>query len=258
MSNWMYGFCETLRTSDLFTAGASTTTGVSGGAITAVCLQAGVSLSPDSEFQRALRAALKRKGSNTTLAIRDALDAALPSDVATRIGGRARIAIVRADGTAWRTRQPRLFETFEDKADVIGAVCASAHLPYLMNGEATATWRGKAYQDAACFGYLTMPVQGAVHVAVVPPRGFTPPGEDAPGLDFLGHRILNSRGQAPSDAHPWLADEADLRSELPTGFFGQVADLIGVARRRGAGKQRYEMGKEAFGMWSRRELALRA
>ena len=87
MANWMYGFSDALRTSDLWSAGSSTVTGVSGGAIGAVCIATGVDLSPSATFQSELRSALRQCGGNTSDAIRRALDVALPDDVARRVSG---------------------------------------------------------------------------------------------------------------------------------------------------------------------------
>ena len=255
MANWMYGFSDALRTSDLWSAGSSTVTGVSGGAIGAVCIATGVDLSPSATFQSELRSALRQCGGNTSDAIRRALDVALPDDVARRVSGRARVALVRADGQPWRSRKPTLVELYEDKEDVIGAVCASAHLPYLMNGKPTATWRGEEYLDAAVFGYGIIHVEGAVHVSTCPPAGFTPPGQAGPVLDPV-RWFLHGRETAPSDAHPWLSGDEELR-ELPTGSLSQVCDLLGVMQRKGAAQARYRMGREAFGLWARREMALR-
>ena len=98
----------------MWTHGESIATGVSGGAINAVLLAAGVDVSPASCYQTELRAALKRHKGNTTPAVRSALDAALPENVAAEISGRARIAVVKADGTSWASRRPLLIDTFED------------------------------------------------------------------------------------------------------------------------------------------------
>jgi hypothetical protein len=237
MANWMYGFCNALQHSELWTPGVSCATGVSGGAINAVCLAADVDISPSSIYQAELRAALKRRPKGTGLAIRSALDAALPHDVASRIQGRARIAVVLAKGS-WRERRPIIIDRFEDKEDVIGAVCASAHLPYLMDGKPTAAWRGRQYLDAAVFGFGIIHVPGAVHVSTCPPPSYTPPGQTVPGLDPL-RWLLHAREGAPSDAHPWLADEYEQSSELPTGVISHACDILGIMSRRGAARERY-------------------
>lgn len=237
MVNWMYGFCNALQRSEMWMPGASSATGVSGGAINAVCLAAGIDVSPSSLYQSELRAALKRKPSAPVDAIRRALEACLPHDVATRLQGRARLAVVLAEGP-WRERRPILVDTFDDKEDVIGAVCASAHLPYLMDGKPTASWRGRQYFDAAVLGFGMIHVEGAVHVSTCPPPSYTPPGQTVPGLEPL-RWLLHAREGAPSDAHPWLTGEEEQRSVLPSGVVSHAMDIFGFMQRHGAARERY-------------------
>ena len=262
MASWMYGFCEALRTSPERFSGGSTATGVSGGAINAVCLASGVSVAPDSDFITVMKQTLRRRGSNTTLAVREALDATLPDDVAAQISGRAIVAMVEANGGPWRWSKPLLASEFESKEDVIGAVCASAHLPFLMNGEATASWRGKRYVDAAVSGRGIIHVEGAVHVSICPPMTYIEdydPGKKShgAGIQQLQDWFHATEG-APSDAHPWLAppdDERDARragTALPSSFMSVASDVFGVRARKGAGQDRYRMGQEAFRVWSER------
>ena len=130
----MYGFCESLRASEMYTPGVSSATGVSGGAINAVCLAAGISVAPGSTFRMAFLEALRRKA-NTSTAVYEALDAALPARFdAAAIAGRARIAVVEVEDARapWRARAPIVVDAFESRTDLIEGVCASAHIPFLM------------------------------------------------------------------------------------------------------------------------------
>lgn len=248
MASWMYGFCDALRTSDRWTDGVSIATGVSGGAINAVCLAANVAVAPGSTYQDALRAEIR--SGDIIYAIRCALEEALPNNVASKISGRARVAIVKADGSSWRSRQVLLVDQFRDKEDVISAVCASAHLPFLMNGKQTALWRGERYLDAAVFGFGIINVEGAVHVSICPPEGYTPAGQSTAGLDHIRQGMLHAKEQAPSDVHPWLATPEEQRAHLPTDPLSHAFDILGVRTRKGAGPERYRLGGEAFRTWA--------
>ena len=265
MQWWMNGFADALRESSMFTPGVSRTTGVSGGAIAAVCMQAGVSLAPDSDFQHAMRAAKAERKPSQLHVIQQALEDTLPSDVATRINGLAVVATAEYDGSLWgtvRNARPVLFDRFDDKADVIGAVCASCMMPFVMSSDSYMTWRGRRYTDAFATGDGIVDVPGAVHVHVCHPPGYTPAGQISPSTDMIRRLFFNRHSDAPSDVHPWMASPADeisdaQRCPLPSTNVLLAAELLGYRLPKGGATERYRMGKEAFGVWSRRELALR-
>lgn len=261
MASWMYGFCEALRTSNLYDSSASTCTGVSGGAINAVCLAADVSVAPEAKFITTVKQTLRRRNSNMILAIREGLNETLPDDVATRISGRTTIAVVEADFSPSGSRKPLLVDQFESKEDVIGAVCASCHLPFLMDRHATASWRGKRYLDAAVFGHGIIHVHDAVHVSICPPIGYTEgfdPGDRPPAGLATMQSWIHETENAPSDAHPWLAPPAPGRTPLPSGLLSVAMDVFGVRACKGAGQERYELGQQAFRVWCARQQVVDA
>jgi hypothetical protein len=254
MASWMYGFCDALRTSDMLSP-TSCFTGVSGGAINAVCLAAGVSVARGSTFRETMAQSVRKQ--NTIESIRTALEAALPDDVTTNIAGRVRIAVI--DLEADRST-PVLIDAFDDKADLIGAVCASAHLPFIMNGKATAQWRGRRWTDAATRGHGIIHVEGAVHISICPPKNrlikYDPLQQHGHGIALLQDWMHSCAG-APSDAHPWLAPPQPGRAApLPSGYLSVVADVLGMPSRKGAGAERDELGRAAFEEWRRRRRRL--
>ncbi|EJK62683.1 hypothetical protein THAOC_16694, partial [Thalassiosira oceanica] len=250
MFPWMAGFCHGLRSRGLVTAD-TTLVGLSGGAVCSALLAAGADFSPggdvmacgqeQSDLCRDGRQGLGRLVGNMAeeLIGEDALPRLLHSEnvfvaVAEAPGG----SLVKALGS-----EVSLHGRFVDKGDVVGALRASTHLPYVSDGYATTTYRGAEVVDAGIRGQMFIPLEGFVHVNIFPPIGHVPEGEGALGRLLVGaYARLNNRAGAPVHAHPYMAGGFGM------GIFGRD-DLRMRPLARDEALLRHRLGYEAFLGW---------
>lgn len=123
--------------------------GASAGAVVAGMLACGVDIAAAREFFLSDRESAQCFGSVTGAATRvraivtRLLETMLPADCATRCNGRLHVLLC--------SRQRGLYfqSEFSDKADVIGAIVASTHVPYFSDGRYAFDHRGEQHVDGA-------------------------------------------------------------------------------------------------------------
>ena len=259
MVAWMYGVGHELARSGLLRARGGAppprVTGVSGGAIAALLLATDVDLALDGAFWTLngenMRRATKHKELSTRDAMRETLDAVLPRDAPALASARAGLTVVAAHGPmrAWPARPPIVIDEFRDRADLLDAVSASFHIPFAMDGRASAPWRGAPHVDAGALGKNLTPVPGAVHVSVLPDRAFAfdraaMPAQPAPlrAAVWLAASVMVPCGTRV-DVHPWLVQEH--ASAAADFLMGNVPIRVH--------EERFRRGQEAFHVWARAE-----
>lgn len=219
----------------------------------AVLLGAGVDMSEDSEFFDALNRSIERniKGEiNMRQSIRCISEAVLPPNAPSLINGRVHIVTVEASGSvmAWRKRKPTVFDHFDSNDDISDAVGTSTHIPYVVNGEKTVTYRGARYVDIGVVGTMFHVVDDAVNVNILPNRSDVAALAREPWpvktyLQFVSGLV--NKADAPVHAHPWLADGWLLTKHVTS------RDLLMRPVPRGVHLERHRLGQEAFHVWSK-------
>lgn len=211
---WMMGFCSELQSSGLLSAN-STFFGVSGGASLAALLAAGVDMSEDSQLFEAMLAnndKLRRKEINIKQMVRSNLLSVLTEESVAHVSGKVHIAAIVGHGFYFdwvqRVAEPTLFSTFSDLEDLVTALLASTHIPYIVDGNKSTTFRGEEYMDYGLWGQSFLPVDGAISVNSMPHRSWDGP---MPGASWLSRWLVSkmaagtNKADAPVDVHPWLA-----------------------------------------------------
>ncbi|KAJ1445640.1 hypothetical protein M885DRAFT_414770, partial [Pelagophyceae sp. CCMP2097] len=129
--------------------------GMSAGALTAVLAKCGVGV------EESLRVALEicdRYGVFRRplgllgcwgAIIRDWLDAVLPADAHVRCAGEVTIVVTAWEPFRWPPLRRLCVADFGDRAELIDACMASAHIPWFINGRFFATFRGRRCLDGS-------------------------------------------------------------------------------------------------------------
>ena len=248
--SWMAGFCHGLQSRGLVTE-ESNLVGLSGGALCSVLLAAGADFSETGDVMSC--------GQEQSDSCRDGTqglgglvsnmaEELVTEDSLPKLLGRAEVCVAVAEAPGGSLARAyngdaQLHDRFVDKADVVGALRASTHLPYVSDGCATTTYRGAEVVDAGIRGQMFIPLEGFVHVNIFPPIGYVPEGENALGRFLVGgYARLNNRAGAPVHAHPYMAGGFGL------GIFG-ADDLRMRPLARDEALFRHRLGYEAFLSW---------
>ena len=136
-----------------------------------------------------------------------------------------------------------LYNQFTDKQDIINALNASTHLPYVMNGEASTKYRGREVIDAGCTGQMFVPAKKFHHINVFPPHDYIPKNENDLGQFLISvYAKLTNKARAPVHAHPYMSNEFNL------SIFG-LDDLMIRPLAKDEALLRHQLGYEAFQQW---------
>ena len=252
MFSWMVGFCHGLQSEGLVTADTNLV-GLSGGSVCSVLLAAGADFSEGGDVMACVREQSDRcrdgrQGLGRLVA--NMAEELVTEDALPRLLGREEVsvAVAAAPGGsllrwAYGGGDVSLHNRFVDKGDVVNALTASTHIPYVSDGGATTTYRGAQVVDAGIRGQMFVPLEGFVHVNILPPIGYVPEGENALGrLIVGGYARLNNRAGAPVHAHPYMAGGFGL------GIFG-ADDLKMRPLAEDEALLRHRLGYEAFLSW---------
>lgn len=181
------------------------------------------------------------------------MDDLFPEEVAARIigGNRLHVAVVRAPGggVAGLSRAMggdiALHGRFADRRDLIDAMRATTHLPYICDGNATTDYRGESVVDAGVTGQMFVPATaaGVVNVNIYPPLSYVPARENAAGRYVVRkYAQWMNLAQAPVHAHPYDAEGFHL------GIFGRD-DLAMRPIEKEVALFRHRLGQDAFRSW---------
>ncbi|KAL7531489.1 hypothetical protein ACHAWF_003788, partial [Thalassiosira exigua] len=263
MFAWMVGWCHGLSRTGLLSEGdggrsSSCFLGLSGGSMVGAFLAAGLDLSEASDVMACGQEQSDRcREGKQGLAklVTNMAEELITDDAASRIldGGRSRLYVAVAPapggGLAGLARAIRgdmvLHHRFDDRRDLVNALGAATHLPYVSDGEATGTFRGEGVVDAGIVGQMFVPTSspGFVNVNIFPPVGYVPETESSAGRYLIDkYARWNNRANATVHAHPYDAEGFRL------GVFGWDDLAVRPISKEDA-LIRHRLGRDAFRKW---------
>jgi hypothetical protein len=266
MFSWMVGFSHGLQESGILSSSSTddsnNTThhfmGISGGSMCATLLAAELDFSSNSDVMLCGQEQSDRcrDGKQTLgMLVHNMLDDLLDNAAVQRIfhNKRRKIHIAMVDapsGSLMKAyNQPiKLCSNFTDKEDIIDAVLAATHLPYIANGNKTTMFRGREVVDAGITGQMFVPATGANFVNV----NIFPPPLDSTSTNkenIFGQYVLNmysrfnNKANGTIHVHPYLANGFALN------IFG-LDDMLLRPLEKDEALRRHHLGHQSFLSWS--------
>eukprot|EP00798_Chlamydomonas_sp_ICE-L_P020989 gene20989-27846_t len=121
--------------------------GSSAGALIAACISSGLSPENCAEAVRAVAEACQEKvAKNLSPAVQKQLEKFLPEDAHKRCTGCTHIGITKLKLPGQGIVNPKVVSKFASRAELVSALLASSHIPYLSNGSITSNLPIEALQ----------------------------------------------------------------------------------------------------------------
>ncbi|GAX82107.1 hypothetical protein CEUSTIGMA_g9535.t1 [Chlamydomonas eustigma] len=153
------GNIRALRRIGLVKAGGTHVGGSSAGSLAAAVIACGLSIKEVLPAVRAMMADCREKGVFRRLGprLRSQLEAILPEDAHIRCTGITHIAITKVK--PYGGLHSKRVSQFDTREDLLDALVASCHLPFLSNGSLTTRFHGRSVMDGGFTDFIPVPTE---------------------------------------------------------------------------------------------------